>query len=224
MLYILHHPEDREKMEEDIFPLLKDIEKEVINYPQEDFKLVENDILVTYLSDENLREFLPQAAQKNINIGILPHPENTYTTKGLGISNDPEKVIEEIFDDQEMHKLDLLFCNDIPVFQSVNIGNVFIFTEDHKNNNVLREVISFFKNVRHLSSLSHNSYEISSEDEKIIRTSALGIIIVEHALSSVVSRKLVSDSSLNDGMFSALIISPTSLLQLIWFLFRSLLP
>ena len=224
MLYILHHPEDREKMEEDIFPLLKDIEKEVINYPQKDFKLGENDILVTYLSDENLREFLPQAAQKNINIGILPHPENTYTTKGLGISNDPEKVIEEIFDDQEMHKLDLLFCNDIPVFQSVNIGNVFIFTEDHKNNNVLREVISFFKNVRHLSSLSHNSYELSSEDEKIIRTSALGIIIVEHALSSVVSRKLVSDSSLNDGMFSALIISPTSLLQLIWFLFRSLLP
>lgn len=224
MLYILHHPEDKQKMEEDIFPLLENTEKEILSYPETDFNRGENDIIVTYLSDENLREFLPRAAQENINIGILPHPENTYTTKGLGISDDPEKVIEEILNNEEVHKLDMLFCNDIPVFQSVNIGNVFIFTEDHQNNNVFREVLSFFKNIRHASSLSHNSYELTSEDEKIIRTSALGIIVVEHALSSVVSRRLVSDSSLNDGMFSALILSPTNLLQLIWFLFRSLLP
>ena len=224
MLYILHHPEDREKMEEDIFPLLENTKKEILSYPETDFKRGENDIIVTYLSDENLREFLPRAAQENINIGILPHPENTYTTKGLGISEDPEKVIEEILNNKEVHKLDMLFCNDIPVFQSVNIGNVFIFTEDHQNNNVFREVLSFFKNIRHVSSLSHNSYELTSEDEKIIRTSALGIIVVEHALSSVVSRRLVSDSSLNDGLFSALILSPTNLLQLIWFLLRSLLP
>ena len=224
MLYILHHPEDREKMEEDIFPLLENTKKEILSYPETDFKRGENDIIVTYLSDENLREFLPRAAQENINIGILPHPENTYTTKGLGISEDPEKVIEEILNNKEVHKLDMLFCNDIPVFQSVNIGNVFIFTEDHQNNNVFREVLSFLKNIRHVSSLSHNSYELTSEDEKIIRTSALGIIVVEHALSSVVSRRLVSDSSLNDGLFSALILSPTNLLQLIWFLLRSLLP
>ncbi len=224
MLYILHHPEDREKMEEDIFPLLENTKKEILSYPETDFKRGENDIIVTYLSDENLREFLPRATQENINIGILPHPENTYTTKGLGISEDPEKVIEEILNNKEVHKLDMLFCNDIPVFQSVNIGNVFIFTEDHQNNNVFREVLSFFKNIRHVSSLSHNSYELTSEDEKIIRTSALGIIVVEHALSSVVSRRLVSDSSLNDGLFSALILSPTNLLQLIWFLLRSLLP
>ena len=224
MLYILHHPEDREKMEEDIFPLLENTQKEILSYPETDFKRGENDIIVTYLSDENLREFLPRAAQQNINIGILPHPENTYTTKGLGISENLEKVIEEILNNKEVHKLDMLFCNDIPVFQSVNIGNVFIFTEDHQNNNVFREVLSFFKNIRHVSSLSHNSYELTSEDEKIIRTSALGIIVVEHALSSVVSRRLVSDSSLNDGLFSALILSPTNLLQLIWFLLRSLLP
>ncbi|SKB72212.1 TIGR00341 family protein [Salegentibacter holothuriorum] len=224
MLYIVHHPKDRAKMEEDIFPLLENTEKEILNYPEVDFKISDEDILVTYLSDEFLRAFLPKAAQQKIKIGILPHPENTYTTKGLGISNDPEKVIEEILNNKEVHKLDMLFCNNTPVFQSVNIGNVFIFTEEHQNNNVFRELFSFYKNIRRLSSLSHNSYEITSEDEKIIHTSALGIIVVEHALSSVVARRLVSDSTLNDGMFSALIISPTNLLQLVWFLLRSLIP
>ncbi|MBZ9730598.1 DUF389 domain-containing protein [Salegentibacter sp. JZCK2] len=224
MLYILHHPEDKEKVEKDIFPLLENTEKQTIDYPDTDFEAKKNDIIVTYLSDEFLREFLPRAAKKNLKIGILPHPENTYTTKGLGISDDPETVLEEILENEEVHKLDMLYCNDIPVFQSVNIGNVFIFTEDHQNNNFFREVFSFFKNIRRLSSLSHNSYEISSEDEKIIQTSALGIIVVEHAFSSVVAKRLVSGSSLNDGMFTALIISPTNLLQLIWFLLRSLIP
>lgn len=224
MLYILYNPKDREKMEEDIFPLLENTEKEILSYPETDLKLDDKATIVTYLSDEHLREFLPKAAEQNLKIAILPHPENTYTTKGLGISNDPEKVIEEILNNEEVHKLDMLFCNETPVFQSVNIGNVFIFTEEHQKNNVFREVLSFYRNIRRLSSLSHNSYEISSEDEKVIHTSALGIVVVEHALSSVVARRLVSESSLNDGMFNALIISPTNLVQLIWFLLRSLVP
>ncbi|PKD20885.1 hypothetical protein APR41_12670 [Salegentibacter salinarum] len=224
MLYILHHPDDRETVENDIFPLLENTEKQTIDYPETEFEAGKNDIVITYLSDEFLREFLPKAAKQNQKVGILPHPENTYTTKGLGIANDPKEVIKEILENEEAHTLDMLYCNDIPIFQSVNIGNVFIFTEDHQNNNFVREVYTFFKNIRHLSSLSHNSYVISSEGEKIIHTSALGIIVVEHALSSVVARRLVSESSLNDGMFTALIISPTNLLQLIWFLLRSLLP
>ena len=224
MLYILHHPDDRETVENDIFPLLENTEKQTIDYPETEFEAGKDDIIVTYLSDEFLREFLPKAAKQNQKVGILPHPENTYTTKGLGIANDPKEVIKEILENEEAHNLDMLYCNDIPIFQSVNIGNVFIFTEDHQNNNFVREVYTFFKNIRHLSSLSHNSYVISSEDEKIIHTSALGIIVVEHALSSVVARRLVSESSLNDGMFTTLIISPTNLLQLIWFLLRSLLP
>jgi uncharacterized hydrophobic protein (TIGR00271 family) len=224
MLYILHHPDDRETVENDIFPLLENTEKQTIDYLETEFEAGKDDIIVTYLSDEFLREFLPKAAKQNHKVGILPHPENTYTTKGLGIANDPKEVIKEILENEEAHNLDMLYCNDIPIFQSVNIGNVFIFTEDHQNNNFVREVYTFFKNIRHLSSLSHNSYVISSEDEKIIHTSALGIIVVEHALSSVVARRLVSESSLNDGMFTTLIISPTNLLQLIWFLLRSLLP
>jgi len=224
MLYILHHPDDRETVENDIFPLLENTEKQTIDYPETEFEAGKDDIIVTYLSDEFLREFLPKAAKQNHKVGILPHPENTYTTKGLGIANDPKEVIKEILENEEAHNLDMLYCNDIPIFQSVNIGNVFIFTEDHQNNNFVREVYTFFKNIRHLSSLSHNSYVISSEDEKIIHTSALGIIVVEHALSSVVARRLVSESSLNDGMFTTLIISPTNLLQLIWFLLRSLFP
>lgn len=224
MLYILHHPDDKETVKEEIFPLLENSEKQAISYPETEFNAGENDILVTFLSDKFLREFLPKAASKNLKIGILPHPENTYTTKGLGINNDMEKVLKEILENDEVHKLDMLYCNDIPIFQSVNIGDVFIFTEDHKKNNIFREVLSFFRNIRHASSLSHHSYVLSSGDEKIIHTSALGIIVVEHALSSVVARRLISESSLNDGMFTALVISPTNLLQLIWFLLRSLFP
>lgn len=224
MFYIVHHEEDINEVKDEIYPLLEDVEKQLLTYPDVDIDAKEDDIFLTYLSDKYLKEFLPQATKNYLNIGVLPHPENTYTTKGLGISNDLETVIEEILDSDKGNKLDLLFCNDVPVFQSVNIGNVFIFTQDHSKNNFFSEVYSFLKNIRRLSSLSHKSYEISSGDQKLIHTSALGIIIVEHGLNSVVSRRIISDSSLNNGMFTALVLSPTSVLQLLWFLLKGLFP
>lgn len=145
MLYILHHSDDKEKVEENIFPILEGTENQTIIYPGTDFKTETNAIIVTYLSDELLREFLPKAAIENLKIGILPHPENTYTTKGLGISSDPEKVLEEILSNKEEHKLDMLYCNDIPVFQSVNIGNVFTFTEDQGKTALLEKCFRSLK-------------------------------------------------------------------------------
>lgn len=224
MLYIVHHEEDLEQVKEEILPLLQEIDNQLLTYPDISSEAAEDDIHITYLSDKHLKEFLPKATQQKLRVGVLPHPENTYTVKGLGINTVLKTVVKEILDVDIINQLDLLYCNDVPVFQSVNIGNVFIFTEDHSKNNFFGEVFSFLKNIRRLPSLSHNSYEISSEGQKLIRTSALGIIIVEHGLSSVVSRRIISDNSLNDGMFTALVLSPTNVLQLLWFLFKSLFP
>ncbi len=225
MIYILYHNHDKEAIEEKVTPLLEEKEYELITYPKPDFTPEGNSILITYLNDEYLREFIPRAAKENWTIGILPHPEIVYTIKGLGISGDLEEVMDEILNKEENQKLDLLFCNGEPVFQAVNLGHVFLFSEKRKGkNSFFQEVSNFIKNIRRLSSLSHQSYYLSSEDEKILHTSALGIVVVEHPLSSVVARRLVSKSAMNDGIFNVLILSPQNLLELFLFLFRSLLP
>lgn len=224
MVYIYFHPEDDAAVHDEIVPLLSGRDYKLVNYPNPETHPGEDGFIITYLNDKNLKKLLPEAAKNNWEIGILPHPGNLYTTKGLGISSSLKEAMEEILQSSECQKLDLLFCNDIPVFQAVNIGNVFIFSEEKKVNKFFSEVIDFFKNIKRISGLNHDSYLLTSNGEKIIHTSALGIIVVEHSLSSVVARHLVAKSYMNDGMFNVLILSPENLLQLFLFLLRGLFP
>lgn len=225
MLYLLHRPEDVETVKENILPLIKEHTYELDSFPfSAEFEPEEDSVFMLYLPDQDLKELLPIAARKEWPLGILPHPENTYTSKGLGISGKLEDVATSILMCEEPQYLDLLFCNEKPVFQSVNIGSIFLLKQQEHSHNFLKEVYQIIDNIRKVSSLTHKSFEISSGEDKIIHTSALGIIVVEHSLSSLVSKRLVQESSINDGTFYALILSPQNLLVLLWFFLRSLWP
>ncbi|MCM4160783.1 TIGR00341 family protein [Antarcticibacterium flavum] len=225
MYYILHHPEDLEKVENNVLPLLANFNSTLVEFPiVKEFSPEEDATFITYLDDEFLRQFLVLAAKENWPVGVLPHPGNKYTIKGLGISGNLEEAVTEVLESKETHNLDILRCNGTPVFQSVNIGDVFALQEDNVNNNFTGEVLTFLRNIRKLPSLTHKSFLLSAEGEKVIHTSALGLIIVEHPLSSVVSKRLISKSAMNDGMFHVLILSPQNIFELLWFLLRSLIP
>lgn len=225
MVYVLHSSADLEQVEKEIIPLLEDQNYELVSYlPGSDLKPEKDSLLLAFLNDKILREFIPRAAKNNWTVGILPHPKTKSIVKGLGITKDLKESVEDIFNTEKCNKLDLLFCNGLPVFQSVNIGNVFAITDESRKNSFVSQVLNFFKNIRKLPSLSHQPFTLSSNDEKIISTSALGIVVVEHGISSVVSKRLISKSTINDGQFNVLILSPHNMLDLFWFLIRSLLP
>ncbi|UJH91217.1 TIGR00341 family protein [Antarcticibacterium sp. 1MA-6-2] len=142
----------------------------------------------------------------------------------MGTSGKLEEAVKEILDSKDSHRLDFLFCNGKPVFQAVNIGDVFALTEAPVKRSFVQEVVNFLKNLKKLPSLTHRSFRLSSDEEKIVLTSALGMIVVEHPLNSVVSKRLISKSATNDGMFHVLILSPQNVFELFWFLLRSLMP
>jgi len=223
MLYILHNSADLKEVEEKIIPLLEGRDHQLVSFPlNPDFSPEKDALLITYLNGNNLREFLPLASKKGWEIGILAHPENKYIIQGLGLTEKPEDALGEILNGKENHKLDLLFCNEQLVFQSVNIGNIFLLKEKSKNN-FFSEVLKFLKNIKECTRLSHQPILLSINEEKI-KTSALGIIVVEHSFGSVVSKRLVSKSFINDGMFNAVILAPENISELVWFLFLSLIP
>lgn len=225
MIYLLYHRDDLEKVKKKIVPLLGDREKELIEFPFNlNFQPDENSVFITYLSDFFLREFLPAAAKNNWETGILPHPNLKHVIKGLGISGKLKEALNEILNTEESQKLDLLCCNETPVFQAVNIGEVFILNQESNKTSFTSEIVTFLKNIKKLPSLHHKAFTLSTGDEKIIYTSALGIVVVEHPLSSIVSKRIITNSAMNDGMFNVLVIAPQNILELLWFLGRSLLP
>lgn len=225
MLYLLHEPSELDTVKEKIVPLLKNIEHELVSIPlDKEFDLDKESSLLLYLADKDLKEVIPVAARNKWTITILPHPENKFTSTGLGVSDNLEEVITEFAECETPFKIDLLSCNDVPVFSSVNIGDIFIFSERNGKKNFVQEVMYIIRNIRKASSLSHHSYQLSSDGEKIIHTSALGIIVVEHASSSLVSKRLLKDSSISDGSFQTFILAPQNLLVLFWFFVKSLVP
>lgn len=225
MLYLLHEPEDNASVEEKVLPLLKNIEYELVSFPLEtEFDIASDSSLLLYLPDSALREVIPMAARNKWPLSILPHPGNKFTSKGLGVSENIEEVITQYTECENPYKIDLLFCNDVPVFSSINIGDIFLLSQRHGKKNFFQEVVNIVRNIRRASSLSHHPYQLSTDGEKIIQTSALGIIVVEHASSSLISRRLLEDSSINDGSFQAFVLAPQNLLVLLWFFIRSLVP
>lgn len=225
MLYLFHPPADLETVEKDIVPLLGDKQYELVSFPySEKFEPHQDSLLMLYLTDQDLREFLTVAAQNQWPVGILPHPENQYASKGLGISGSLEEAVNNILETPEPQPLDMLICNGKPMFRSVNIGNIFILKKEEHKNNFFSEIYNIFKNVRRAYNLTHTGFKISTDDEKVILTSAMGIIVVEHSLNSLISKRLVQDSSINDGTFYAFILSPQNVLILFLFLIRSLWP
>lgn len=225
MLHILNRPEDLEAVNQNIVSKIENREHDLVTYPlNEQAELNKEDLYLLYLSDADLRDFLMVSAERELTLGVLPHPENKYTSKGLGISGDLDDVLNDILSIEETQKLDMLCCNGRPVFQSLNIGSIFLLKKEEHKNNFFSEIYNIIKNIRRVSSLHHMPFILSADDEKIIHTSAAGIIVVEQALSSLISKRLLESTTVNDGTFYALILAPQNLLVLFLFLLRSLIP
>ncbi|WP_339611203.1 TIGR00341 family protein [uncultured Planktosalinus sp.] len=225
MYYLLYQNDDFEFVESDIEPLLKNIKFEKVLYEEKNkLKFSENDIVLTYLNDECLRPYLSEASKGKWQLGILPHPKMNYITSGLGIPGNIEDVLSEIIESDTTHQVDLMYCNDKLVFQSVNVGEVFELIDEGKRKGFFGQLFRFLKQIRKLRALKHKPFSIFIEDEKIIETSALGLIAVEHSNSSLLAKKSVKTNVSNDGLLHLLILSPQFIWELIWYFFKSVLP
>ncbi len=225
MYYLLYQKNEIDFIEENIAVQLKDILfKKILFEDRSQIDFDKNDIILTYLNDNNLRLFLPEAAKGNLKLGILPHPKMNYATLGLGVSNKLEEVVKNILKSQTNHPIDLMYCNDQIVFQSVNLGEVFELVDEGKRKGFYGQLFRFLKQIKRLRSLKHKPFSIFIKDEKIIDTSALGLIAVEHSGGSIVSKKTIKSDISNDGLLHLLVLAPQYIWELVWFFFKSLLP
>lgn len=225
MFYLVHDPEDFESISDKIVPFFKGEDFTLLATPiSENFEPEQDSVIVSYLPDNNFKKLLSKVIENEWNLAILPHNKAPKTNKGFGINGKMEEAAKDVIENDAITELDMLYCNDIPVLQSVKIGDVFIFSEEKLTKGFLLEVFYFLKNIRKLPELSHRSFHLSADEEQIIHTSAIGIIAIEHPSASVISSRWIENDLINDGKFQALILAPQNIFQLLVFLFKSLIP
>lgn len=213
------------RVKEEIIPLFAHDLKIAIAFKAElSIDLGDDDFIVTYLSDEFLRELLPKAIKRNWRMGFLPHPEMIHARRGYGISSDIKDAVKNIVSTESASKIDVLMVNQRPVFDMVVIGEclsvMYGSIETNETKRYWSRIKNFFKLFRRVSL---NQYTIEFEQKKgeekkdSIDTAALGMVVVQHGKSSLLSRKILENSFVNDGLMHSLVLAPESVLGLVEF-------
>lgn len=223
LIYLLYEAEDSETVDAEILPLLKAyaIAALVVD-PQQVPEVPDNSMVITWLSDKTLKRLMAAPVCLSWQWGLLPHPNMSHAKLGYGIDSKPEHAIEDIFSQQEAHTVDLMYCNDEPVFNSVMIGDTYSLKPARAPDESLWiRFHRFARLLRHLDGLTLKPFKMITKKEKVIDTAALGVVVVEHGKNSSLTRRVLGDTSLSDGKLNALILAPRSVIEFLRFLFLS---
>lgn len=226
MFTLLYEQADEAIMHEKVLPLFADHQATAIPFDTEHLKeLPERTTVVAYLNDAALKRLFAEAPKHDWTLSLLPHPGAKHARLGMGIASKLDEAAADILthDDDPPH-VDLMSCNGTVVLNSVVIGDPFTGTPGSAAvEGPFARLRRFLKLTIDLLRTTPARVKLKTAKGQEIETAALGIIVVEHARSALLSRRIIDDSAANDGMLHALVYAPRSVAAMLGFLFRSVL-
>ena len=163
-----------------------------------------------------IKEVMKQVMERNVTIGLLPLPGQRMLSRCYAIPNDPdEKLALALKDDPD--EIDLVFCNDeILLFKGI-IGRVPLFD----NLGDAGKISIIWNGLRRIFTLYLLPFNFESRGKinKKTETAASGCLILEDPEGSFAPDIIGHDCSIYDGMVSALIVAPFSVMdyfKLMW--------
>ncbi len=207
-----------------IVPQFSEHKVRLLEFSQElTLNLEDGEILLAYLGDAELKTILPIVEQSGIPLGFLPHPQFINGRVAYGICSKLEDAVSDILSSKGKKMLDMMTCNGAIVLNAIKVGEPFTLTAGTAvGEKFFPKLIRFFKLVFSLGTVYPKPFKLTSRKDKAVDTAALGIILVEHGRSSVLTRRILDDSAANDGMMHALILAPRSIFEMTRFLFVSM--
>ncbi|WP_200980256.1 DUF389 domain-containing protein [Echinicola sp. 20G] len=222
------------EVEEKVLPLLKGHLKAKVPFGNElNLNLLKDDLVVTYLSDKKLKLLVPLAISQGWTMAFLPHPEMVHGRQGFGIGANLEKSVKHILESESSKQIDVLLVNGDPVINTVIIGEsmgvMYGIAELSWLKQFLEKVKNLFGMLKRVflhpytivipQEETENAEKESKKSE--INTAALGMVIVQHGRSSLLRRRVLEDSFVDDGMMHNLVLAPQSVMSLIGFGLKS---
>jgi len=173
---------------------------------------------------KEIKQVMQIAYLYDIPLGIIPTAKQKELIHTLDL---PQKTVDSIklaLTPAEK-KLDLLFCNDTIVLQEVVIGDtppLDHFDTVLKGKTFFDRIKLFWLTLRKVKKLKHTQFKIKDAKDNEMNLSAVGIVGVEYNNSTFAAKLFSSKLGANDGKLLLVILSPSSILQYIGYLFQSL--
>jgi len=175
-------------------------------------------------SVEEIKLVLAIAHQNNLPVGIIATPKEKELMRTFALPAKLEDAIELALTPSEK-PLDVLYANGTVVLQEVVVGDappLDVFDTALGEKTYFDRVKIFWRTMRKVKTLQHTQMKITDANENEIKLSAVGVVGLEYQNNTFASKLVSSGLSASDGKLSMVILSPTSIMQYMGYLFKAL--
>jgi len=175
-------------------------------------------------SIEEIKRVLAIAHQNNLPVGIIPTAKQKELIRTFSLPSKLEDAVALALIPSEK-PLDVLYANGTVVLQEVVVGDappLDVFDTALGEKTYFDRVKIFWRTLRKVKTLQHTQMKITDANENEIKLSAVGVVGLEYQNNTFASKLLASQLSASDGKLSVVILSPTSIVQYMGYLFKSL--
>ncbi len=179
--------------------------------------------LVTGCLDE-IKLLMGIAYQSDIPLGIIASKDQKELIKTFSLTYKVEDAVKQALTISEK-KVDVLYCNGEIVLQEVVVGNappLDSFDSTLQGKSYFDRVKLFWRTLKRVKSLKHRHITLTDAKENTFNLSAVGLVGLEYNNNTFASKLIRSQLSVNDGKLSIVILAPTSVIQYMGYLFKSL--
>lgn len=198
-----------------LLPLLDGMLENQLAFDQDDLPEIPNEArLLLYLSDIQIKTLLPLALKANALLSALPHPSSNRFCQITGVAPKLEKAVEHLKNPPDSLPIDMLYCNERPVFSSVVVGATFelITSKFNKSIRFWKRKLNFLSKLRQMRPFR---LDIVQKNDHKVKAAVIGMVITTHKSNSNLSRFIPGESAYDDGMLHALLVSPRSITELV---------
>lgn len=179
------------------------------------------DVILLWVSDEQGYQILKNLAGSGPALVFLPHPKLHLIARSFGVPASKETAFQQFIETEKISPVDILETQEKYCLNSLVIGDSLSILYDSLSPGFLGNIWSrfsrFFRLFREVHLRTFKITYQSGEEEKVLETSAMGILIVPHCESNLVFRRLIPSSGLDDRLIHVLLVSPKSLFSVIQF-------
>lgn len=164
------------------------------------------------------------AHQNEKSLGIIATKEQKELIKTFSLTSKIEDAVSHALIPNEK-KIDILYCNGEIVLEEVVVGDappLDRFESTLQEKSYFDRVKLFWHTLKRVKSLKHTEITLTDAKENKFKISAVGLVGLEYYNNTFASKLIRSQLSANDGRFSIVILSPTSIVQYMGYLFKSL--
>ncbi len=164
-------------------------------------------------TNENIHKVLQEAVKHEYSIGFLPLSKDKDLIRAYSLSSILSENLEIALRD-ELELIDLIECENEFYHLKIRLGDIPLIQSMHKEDSFFIKTKKAFGQFLSLKLFNYD-FETSNKE---IKTAASGLMIANHAHGSSIVNALFKDTSMREGKMSMILVSPSSILQYIYFL------